>query len=331
VWGPTRLTIPARLAALRTIRAAPCRSSRRPSAVRKIGPSRRSPIAGSIARGARGERDRDHLAALARDHQGPVAALDTKVLDIGARGLRHPQPIQRQQGDQRVLGGQAEPGCDTQRAELVLWPSPSRPQPDLYHELRGSLCYVHKLVPAARVAATGWPGPRAGFGPRGEGCISPPSPTGPPENTALACAGGALRTTAGGAMVLTDIPAHPASRRSARGPRRPTELRPGKPGTELAPTAWESGHSLQSALPARTIGLRPGGGQCWVCGQMGRADPPATAYFCCDGCDVRWYGGTRRPRRSPQFTQREYTWWMAGKLARIRYIDHAAEHTACPA
>ena len=133
-------------------------------------------------------------------------------------------------------------------------------------------------------------------------------------------------------MVLTDIPAHPASRRSARGPRRPTELRPGTPGTELALTAWESGHSLQSALPARTIGLRPGGGQCWVCGQMGRADPPATAYFCCDGCDVRWYGGTRHLRRgNPAFKQREFTWWAASRLARARYIDHTAEHSPSPA
>jgi len=73
------------------------------------------------------------------------------------------------------------------------------------------------------------------------------------------------------------------------------------------------------------------GGLCWLCGQAGRADLPATAYFCCDGCDVRWYGGTGHLRHNPQFTQREYTWWIAGKLARIRYIDHAAEHTASPA
>jgi hypothetical protein len=68
-----------------------------------------------------------------------------------------------------------------------------------------------------------------------------------------------------------------------------------------------------------------------MCGQAGRADPAATAYFYCDGCDVRWYGGTGHLRYSPQFTQREFTWWIAGKLARIRYIDHAAEHTASPA
>ena len=39
VCGPTDLMIPARPAIRRTIRAAPCRSSRRPSAVRKTGPS----------------------------------------------------------------------------------------------------------------------------------------------------------------------------------------------------------------------------------------------------------------------------------------------------
>ena len=53
VCGPTGLVIPARRAARRTIRAAPCRSSRRPSAVRKTGPSLRSPTARSIARAVR--------------------------------------------------------------------------------------------------------------------------------------------------------------------------------------------------------------------------------------------------------------------------------------
>ena len=82
---------------------------------------------------------------------------------------------------------------------------------------------------------------------------------------------------------------------------------------------------------ARAPGLRPGGRQCWMCGQAGRADPSATTYFHCDGCDVRWYGGTGRLRHNPQFKQHEFTWWIAGRLARIRYIDHAAEHTASPA
>jgi hypothetical protein len=54
VWGVTDLPIPARRAVLRTIRPAPCRSSRRPSAARNTGPSVRSPMARSIARAVRG-------------------------------------------------------------------------------------------------------------------------------------------------------------------------------------------------------------------------------------------------------------------------------------
>jgi hypothetical protein len=54
VCGPTGLAIPARTATRRTIRAAPCRSSRCPSKVRKIGPSTRSPTAKSMARAVRG-------------------------------------------------------------------------------------------------------------------------------------------------------------------------------------------------------------------------------------------------------------------------------------
>gem|GEM_PF-5044174 len=54
VCGPTFLLIPARRATLRTIRPAPCRSSRRPSWVTKMGPSQRSPVARSIARAVRG-------------------------------------------------------------------------------------------------------------------------------------------------------------------------------------------------------------------------------------------------------------------------------------
>ena len=69
--------------------------------------------------GARRERDGDDLAALAGDGQRPVPAFEAQVLDVGAGGLRDPQPVQGEQGDQRVLGGRAEPGGDQQRAELV--------------------------------------------------------------------------------------------------------------------------------------------------------------------------------------------------------------------
>ena len=131
----------------------------------------------------------------------------------------------------------------------------------------------------------------------------------------------------GGEMLLTDVT---EQCRSDRG-RLPHARHTGDRPTRSARSAGESVHPPQPVPPAGTVGLRPGGWQCWLCGQSGRADPPATAYFCCDRCDVRWYGGTGSLRHSPQFTQREYTWWIAGKLARIRYIDHAAEHTASPA
>ena len=62
-----------------------------PSAVRKTGPSQRSP-GGQVDRpgGARRQRDRDDLAALAGDGQGPAAALQPQVLDVSAGSLRTP-------------------------------------------------------------------------------------------------------------------------------------------------------------------------------------------------------------------------------------------------
>jgi len=131
-------------------------------------------------------------------------------------------------------------------------------------------------------------------------------------------------------MLLIDAPAQAAGCQSDSG-QRPHKLHTGDPGTGFALSAGESVRSPRPVRPARAVGVRPGGWQCWMCGQMGRADPSATVYFCCDGCDVRWYGGTKRLRHSPEFTQREFTWWIAGKLDHIRYVDHAAEHAASPA
>jgi hypothetical protein len=71
------------------------------------------------AGGAGSERNDDDLAALAGDGQRPVPALQTQMLDAGAGRLRYPQPVQREQGDQRMLGRRAEPGGDQQGAELV--------------------------------------------------------------------------------------------------------------------------------------------------------------------------------------------------------------------
>jgi len=48
-----------------------------------------------------------------------VAPIQAQVLDIGTGGLRHPQPVQSQQGDQRMLNRRAEPGGHQQGAELV--------------------------------------------------------------------------------------------------------------------------------------------------------------------------------------------------------------------
>ncbi len=69
--------------------------------------------------GARRQRDSNDLAALAGDGQGPVPAFQAQVLDVGAGGLRHPQPVQREQGNQRMLKRRAEPGGDKQGAQLV--------------------------------------------------------------------------------------------------------------------------------------------------------------------------------------------------------------------
>ena len=65
------------------------------------------------------QRDGHHLAALASDRESPVAALEAQVLDVGARGLGDPQPVQGEQRDQRVHGRQPEPGRHQQRAELI--------------------------------------------------------------------------------------------------------------------------------------------------------------------------------------------------------------------
>jgi hypothetical protein len=48
-----------------------------------------------------------------------VPALDTQGLDIGAGSFADPQPVQRQQRDQRMIGRWPKPGGDQQRAELV--------------------------------------------------------------------------------------------------------------------------------------------------------------------------------------------------------------------
>jgi hypothetical protein len=64
-------------------------------------------------------RDGDHLAALTGNRQRPVPALKAEVVSVRAGGLGNPQPVQREQGDQRMLGRRPESGGDQQRAELI--------------------------------------------------------------------------------------------------------------------------------------------------------------------------------------------------------------------
>jgi hypothetical protein len=74
---------------------------------------------GDGAGGARGERTVTTLAALASYDQRPVPGLQAQVLDVRASSLGHPQPVEGEQRDQRVLGRRAEAGGDQERAELV--------------------------------------------------------------------------------------------------------------------------------------------------------------------------------------------------------------------
>jgi len=76
------LVIPAWRATLRTIRPAPCRSSRRASAVRKTGPSVRSPIARSIVRAVRGASGMVTTLPLLR----PMAAAGYRAICYDQRG-----------------------------------------------------------------------------------------------------------------------------------------------------------------------------------------------------------------------------------------------------
>jgi hypothetical protein len=80
--------MPACRAARLTIRAAPCRPIRAPSARRKIRPVEPFPDRQvDRPRGPRGERDGDDLAALPQDRQGPVPPFDTEGVDVGTEGF----------------------------------------------------------------------------------------------------------------------------------------------------------------------------------------------------------------------------------------------------
>jgi CubicO group peptidase (beta-lactamase class C family) len=67
--------------------------------------------------------DGGHFAALTGDDQCPVPALDAQGFNVGAGGFGDAQPVERQQGDQRVLRGVAKASGDQQRADLTGKPT----------------------------------------------------------------------------------------------------------------------------------------------------------------------------------------------------------------
>ena len=112
VWGVTALPIPARRAVLRTIRPAPCRSGRLPSAARKTGPSVVRTVAdGQVDRpgGPRRQWDGDDLAVRVMisvrcprsrprcSRSAPVASEAARSAQPGRRAVArcHPCPLRR--------------------------------------------------------------------------------------------------------------------------------------------------------------------------------------------------------------------------------------------
>ncbi len=68
---------------------------------------------------ARSQRDGHHLASLAGDGEGPVSPLEAKAFNVGADGLRHPQPVEDKQRDQGMVAGARQSGCHQQGTHLV--------------------------------------------------------------------------------------------------------------------------------------------------------------------------------------------------------------------
>ena len=71
------------------------------------------------------------LPPLAGNYQGPVPALDAYGLDVGAGGFGDAQPVEREQGDQCILGGRSRAQWDAREA---AWPS--------NHRLRGHAIFA---------------------------------------------------------------------------------------------------------------------------------------------------------------------------------------------
>jgi len=96
VWGVTRLSIPARLASRRTIRAGAWRSRRAvPSRFKRIGPSLRSPMHKSMARPVRGASGMVTMAPpFLLTVRGAMPSYHSQVFDVCAEGFGDPQTVQ---------------------------------------------------------------------------------------------------------------------------------------------------------------------------------------------------------------------------------------------
>jgi len=79
----------------------------------------RWPMARSMARAVRGASGMVTILPPLRVMVSPVPAPHAEGLDVRTGGLRHPQPVQGEQGDQRVLGGLAQARRDQQATEVV--------------------------------------------------------------------------------------------------------------------------------------------------------------------------------------------------------------------
>ena len=89
------------------------------------GGGRRRAGAGAQVDGAGGawrEGDGDSLGALAQNGEGAVSALQAERLDVRPGRFGDPQPVQREERDERVLSGGAESRSDEQGADVARGP-----------------------------------------------------------------------------------------------------------------------------------------------------------------------------------------------------------------
>ena len=69
--------------------------------------------------GARGDGNRDVLAAFADNRQRAMASLGRQIADIGVERFGDPQAVQRQQRDEGTVSEITQTGLDQQRTEFV--------------------------------------------------------------------------------------------------------------------------------------------------------------------------------------------------------------------